>query len=129
MAKLLIFDDDENKSRWFLFDEDTEVKINYLSRTELKKINAKSMKAGRLTKGDVLDYSNVLLGRKAVSDWRKKDDHAHPGLIVKGQPLPFNQGNLDMLMTKSTEFSRFVNDICTDASLFDEEDEAQIKND
>lgn len=131
--ELVVFeDDDEPRAKWFPFDDDTEVQINYLSRAELKKINNKAAKAGRLAKRDVSDYSNCLLGRKAVGGWRKIKDHNHPGLLIKRQPFPFSPENLDFLMLRSTEFSRFVNEICIDSSLFGEdgeEDEAEVKND
>ncbi|MBA4395705.1 MAG: hypothetical protein C0407_19300, partial [Desulfobacca sp.] len=101
----------------------------YVTRQDLRKINSKSSKASRLAKEDMSDYSNCLLGRAAVLGWRKVDDHDHPGLIVKGRPFPFSQDNLDILMTKSLDFSKFVNDVCVDAEMFDLEDEDTIKND
>ena len=129
MARVAIFEDDEVRQKWFQYDEDTEVLISYIGRQDLQKINNKASKAGKLTGTAHTDYFNCLVGRKAVKGWRKAKDHDHPGLIVKYQPFPYTQENLDLLMTRSLEFSRFVNDRCTDAELFDLEDEAEIKND
>jgi len=128
MGKVAIFEDDEVREKWFPYDDDTEVLLAYIDRQGLQKINTKTIKAGKLTGTAQADYSNCLLGHKAVKGWRKIKDHDHPGLIVKGQPLPFSLENIDLLMTKSLEFSRFVNERCTDAELFDIEDEEEPKN-
>jgi hypothetical protein len=130
MADLVFFEDGDERGRWFPYDDDTEIHIDYLSRRELKKINKKVPKAKGFMGLDETDCFNVLLGRRAVRlGWRHIKNHDHPGFIVKGEPFPFNQKNLDTLMLHSIDVSRFVNDRCIDASLFDSEDEAEPKND
>lgn len=62
---------------------------------------------------------DMFLGKKAVVGWRNIKDHNHPGLLLPGgAPIPFTAENRNMLMTKSREFSEFVFQKSTNASLF-----------
>jgi len=128
MAELGVFD--EPKDKWIQYDEDTEVQIRHIGKEELRKINLKAAKTAKLTGVDSVAINNKMVGRAAVLGWRKIDDHSHPGLKMKGQPLPFTQENIDMLMRRSLEFSNFVNENCLDSKLFlDEiEEKEETKN-
>ncbi|MEM4368374.1 MAG: hypothetical protein QXO21_05145 [Candidatus Anstonellales archaeon] len=126
MGKLGIFD--EEKTKWIQFDEDTEVLLKFVSKEELKKISIKAERASRLSGVDPSDVANIQLGRTAVLGWRKIDNHNHPGLIVKGQPFPYTKENVDLLMTKSLEFSKFVNENAINSRIFLEEEEEEEKN-
>jgi len=123
MGEIGIFD--EERKRWIQFDEDTEVLIRFVDRRELRKIQNKAEKTARLTGVDADEIANKYLGRAAVLGWRKIDDHSHPGLTLKGQPLPYTPENVDMLMTRSLEFSRFVNENCINSKLFLQEEEIE----
>ena len=120
MGKLGIFNDE--RSKWIQFDEDTEVLVRFIGRQELRKMQRKAEKTANLIGVDVNDILNQKLGRAAVLGWRKMNDHKHPGLIIKDQPLPYTPENIDMLMTRSLEFSKFVNDNAVDSKLFLEEE-------
>lgn len=121
MAELVFFKDEKERGKWFPYDEDTEVHIEYMSRQGLKKINKKVPKAKGFMELDEVDCFNVLVGRKAVRlGWRHMKNHDHPGLVVAGEPYPFSQENLDTLMLYSLDFSKFVNERCTDAALFED---------
>jgi len=120
MGTIAIFDDERTK--WIQYDEDAEVLIRFVGREELRKIQRKAEKTANLTGADANDIANQKLGRAAVLGWRKIGDNNHPGLIVKGEPLPFTPENIDMLMRRSLEFSRFVNDNSIDSKQFLEEE-------
>ena len=128
MAKLVVIEDGDEREKWFPFDEDTEIQIRYLGFKDLKKLNDKANKVKRMEGRARTDFFNCLLGRKVILGWRKIDDHAHPGLIVKGNPFPYTQENIDYLMSNSSTFSKFINDYCTDAEAFDIEAEEAAKN-
>ncbi|MBI5057005.1 MAG: hypothetical protein HZB61_10365 [Nitrospirae bacterium] len=127
MAETLIVEDDHERSKFIQYDVDTEVHIKLITKRELREIGRKAAKHARLTGEDEADVSDRLLGRAVVLGWRKIADHNHPGLTVDKQPLPVCQKNIDMLMTKSLKFSRFVNQTCIDEDEFTRETE--IKND
>lgn len=121
---------DEEKTKWIQYDEDTEVCIKHTGKEVLKAINTKAAKIAKLTGADYGGVNNKLLGRATVHGWRKIDDHNHPGLMLKKQPLSFTPENIDMLMKKSLEFSNFVNENCLDSKLFlnSEEEKEDTKN-
>lgn len=123
MGKLGIFDEDQ--FRWVQFDEDTEIRLKYINKEELTKINSKAEKAARLTGTDEREVFNRLLAERAVHGWRHVDNHDHSGLIVRGEQLPFNDTNRNMLMKKSIEFSSFVNGNCTNSRLFLDDDQPE----
>lgn len=129
MGRLGIFD--EEMTRWIQFDEDTEVFIRFVGKEDLRKIFKKAERTAKLTGADSTELSNRELGRLCVMGWRKIDEHDHPGLIIKGKPLQFSPDNIDMLMKRSLDFSRFVNENAIDSRLFLEEEEekkVEIKN-
>jgi len=123
MAKFSFTDND--KTRWIQFDIDTEINIKLISKCELRDISKRASKHARLTGEDEADVADRLLGRAAVLGWRNIGDHNHPGIIVNDQPCTFTQGNIDMLMTKSLKFSRFVNQTCIDEDEFARETETK----
>lgn len=129
MGKVGIFD--EERTKWIQFDEDTEVHIRFIGKEELRKIFKKAEKTAKLTGADSTEISNRELGRTCVLGWRKIDDYNHPGLIVNNKPLSFTPDNIDMLMKRSLDFSRFINENAIDSKLFLEEEqerEAETKN-
>ncbi|RJQ44443.1 MAG: hypothetical protein C4538_10515 [Nitrospiraceae bacterium] len=116
---------DEEKNRWFQFDIDTEVQIKLITKRDLREIARKAAKRAKLTGEDEGDIADRLLGRAAVMGWRKMDDHNHPGIIVNDQPCTFCPENIDVLITRSIKFSRFVNQMCIDEDEFLEETETK----
>lgn len=130
MGEIKIFGKGEKPQTWFDFDEDTEVLIEYTQKEDLEEIRQISSRQAKMTRSENVDsIANVLLGKRKVKGWRKKDDHSHPGLIVNGEPFPFSEQNVSFLMQKSLDFSAFVNDTCLKLKLFSEaEREAEIKN-
>ena len=116
MGELDIFDVAPEK--FFSFDDDSEVLIQYQGKEVLSKIGTKAAEIERKTGASASVLMNKLTGRVAVKGWRKKADHKHPGLTIGGQPLPFTPQNVDVLMTKSIDFSNFVNQKCIDSKAF-----------
>lgn len=116
MAELFI--DDEGAEKWIQFDRDTEVLVKLQPRAALKSLARKAEKSARLTGENERDIFNLLLAKSAIKGWRKTDDHAHPGLTVNGQPLPFTLENVKMLMEKSTEFFRFIDNYAVNSREF-----------
>jgi len=118
MAELDIFK--EAPEKWFPYDADTEVLIQYQGKKVLNKILSKASEVERKTgaPGASRAIANKLTGRVAVKGWRKKTDHDHPGLTISGEPVPFTPANIDMLMTESTDFSSFVNHKCVESDAF-----------
>ena len=124
MGKLGIFEDE--RKRWIQFDEDTEVRIRFIGREELRKLQIKAEKTASLSGGDARDILCQHLGKASVLGWRKMDDHNHPGLTVAGEPLEYSPENVDMLMGKSQEFFRFVDTNSINSRIFlDEAMEAE----
>ncbi len=127
MAELGIFDDE--KEKWIQFDEDTEILIAFLPKEDLKSIIRKAEKTSRLSGESSIDIANLNIAKKVVKVWRKIRDHSHPGLMLKGQPLPFNEENIIMLMKRSYEFSNFIQEYSTNVRFFmEEDDKVEIKN-
>ncbi|MDO8282700.1 MAG: hypothetical protein Q7U10_08810 [Thermodesulfovibrionia bacterium] len=119
MAKINLTDGDKNK--WFQYDIDTEVCLRLMSKAELRAINKQAKKNSGLTSADQDEIADKKLGREAVIGWRKMADHNHPGFILNGEPLSFTPINIDLLMTKSFKFSKFVNEMCVSEDEFIEE--------
>lgn len=121
MGEIAVFEKDKKPNKWIQYDVDTEVLIFYQDREDLNAIRIKAEKNARLTGANSSKLMDIYLGRKAVGGWRKIEDHKHPGLTIGGKPIEFNERNLDMFMTKSNEFARFVNEKCVDSPEFLEE--------
>lgn len=128
MGQLGVFDDD--RSRWLRFDEDTEVRIRFLPRDALRKIQRKAEQTARLTGASASDIADAMVGHEAVLGWRKVGEHGHPGLVVNNKPLPFSLENVEMLMKRSSEFFRFVDENVINSRQFlqEERDEEESKN-
>lgn len=116
MAELDIFDVAPEK--YFPYDDDSEVLIQYQGKEVLSSIVRKAEEIERKTRVPAKDIANKLTGRKAVKHWRKTTDHEHPGLTIGGKAVEFTPANIDMLMTKSIDFSNFVNQKCIDSRAF-----------
>ncbi|MBI4822669.1 MAG: hypothetical protein HY805_00335 [Nitrospirae bacterium] len=105
---------------------DAEVFMRYVSIDELRQILKKATKTSwdrKHQKADELDpvEANRLLGRACVRDWK--------GITMEGKEYPYSPENCDFLMSKWMEFSRFVNETCTDLqALQDAEKERKTKN-
>ncbi len=116
MAELDIFE--QAPKRWFDYGGDSEVLLLYAGKEVLTRIRNKAAEIAAKTGGDFNAISIRLIGRYAVKGWRKKSDHDHPGLTIKGEPIPYSGESLDMLMRRSNEFSDFINRKCADADSF-----------
>lgn len=121
----------EDKSRWIQFDNDTEVQIRHIGRQELKALQRKADKVARMSDVDATDYFNGRLGRAAVLGWRKIKDHNHPGFVRTGEPMVFNEDNLDKFMNEWLDFSNFVNTHAIDTKMFldEKKEKEKEKND
>ncbi len=130
MGEIRIFDKGEKPQAWFDFDEDTEVLIELTEKEDLEEIRSTAIRMAKLARSDNSDHiGNILLGKRKVKGWRKKDDHNHPGLVVNGEPFSYSEKNVAFLMQKSLDFSAFVNDVCIKLKLFSDADRGeQIKN-
>lgn len=127
MAELGVFD--EERKEWIQFDEDAEVLIEFIPREELKEVSKKAEKLARKSGVDISEIQTPILGKRAVKGWRKIDDHKHPGFTIKGQPFPFSEENVVMLLKRSYEFFNFVHEYATNARFFLEaEKERAAKN-
>lgn len=130
MAEIAIFPG-TTKQRWVPYDGDTEVLIRLVDKARLDEISRVARREAELTGADRDVVVNRNFGREACRGWRKIEDHDHPGLMVGGKPLEFNQDNLDLLMRHSLEFSAFVNRNGMDARGFlgaAEADQGALKN-
>ena len=130
MGEIRIFDKGEKPQTWFDFDEDTEVLIELTEKEDLEEIRSTAIRQAKLARSENSDnIGNILLGKRKVKGWRKKDDPNHPGLVVNGEPFPYSEKNVAFLMQKSLDFSAFVNDVCIKLKLFSDADRGeQIKN-
>jgi hypothetical protein len=110
----------------WVFFEDAEVLVRYVSLEELREISKKSTKVSwdrrsRKTEEPDSMEANRLLGRAAVRGWK--------GITMEGEEYPYNEENCDFLMTRWTEFIKFVNDVCVDLqALVEHEKEERKKN-
>lgn len=113
----------EDFRAWIPF-MDAEVLIRHVSMGELREIaklatrttwDRKHQKTEEMDAGE----SNRLLGRAAVHGWK--------GLTMNGQEYPYSPENCDFLMSKWLEFSRFVNDVCTDLQALVEGELEEIR--
>lgn len=122
MAKIGIFEKAQRK--WFPYDSDTEVQIEYIDKGRINTILMKGAEAAKKLKGKSSPIQDIFLGKAAVHGWRKIGDENHPGLLMpNGDPIPFTPENRNMLMAKSQRFSEFVFRTCSDANEFIEDDE------
>lgn len=126
MATIGVFDFPPRK--YFDFDEDTEVEIEFISKDRMNKLIKKAEEAHRKLKTPQNLIYDMFLGKAAVHNWRHKDQEKNPGhpgfRLPGGSVLPFNGENRNMLMEKSSDFSNFVLRTCTSPALFLEEDPA-----
>ncbi len=105
---------------------DAVVTIAYVSPEELRKIarqaTGRSWDRRHQPKEELdQDKANILLGRKAVRGWR--------GFVEDGQEVPYSPEECDRLINRWGEFSRFVNEVCTDLqALQEQEKQATLKN-
>ena len=121
MAKIGVFETSPRK--WFPFDSDTEVNIEYIDKARVNTILMNGAEAAKKMKAKSGAIQDVYLGKAAVHGWRKVGGENHPGfLLPNGDPIPFSPENRNMLMTKSQQFSEFVYRTCTDENKFLEDD-------
>jgi hypothetical protein len=107
-------------------DAGATVSIRYVSQETLRKIARKATKRTFKDHKAIeeldADEANILLGRAAVAGWS-----GFP--LYHGESLPYSPEACDRLINKWGEFSRFVNDVCTDyARLVDAAREDTKKN-
>ncbi len=99
---------------WAPFGDDAEVQIRFITREELdrlkRKVTTKTFRRGQILEDiDTIEF-NRLLGRAAVRGWKN--------ITVGGRPFEYSPENCDILMTRSYEFSDFVNDKCVEINTF-----------
>ena len=110
---------------WIPF-QDAEVLIRYVDIEELRRLNKQATKTAwdrRHQKTEELDAleANRLLGRASVRGWKN--------ITMDGEEYPYTPENCDFLMQKWFEFSRFVNEVCTDfQAMMEAEREVKRKN-
>lgn len=110
---------------WASYDSDTEVFLEFISKDRMGAIVVKADEAAKKVGGKQNALYDMFLGKAAVHGWRKKTDHAHPGLLFPdGRPIEFNEANRNLLMKSCNEFSSFVFRNCTDSEMFLELDTA-----
>ena len=90
--------------------EEAMVRIRHVPRNEITAIARKSTKLSWNSKHQQEetvdgDKSNQLMGAAAILGWS--------GFMQNGEDFPFSPENRDMLMLKWTDFSSFVNTMCT----------------
>lgn len=114
---------------WVPFDDDSEVLFSYVPRDELQKMSKKATKVSFIKhqRTEEIDATeaDLLLGRRAVKDWRPLP--GKKGFTMHGEPFPYSPENCDLLMTKWHAFARFVNESCVDLELLMEKDQEQIQ--
>jgi hypothetical protein len=120
MARVGVFETPPRK--WFPYDTDTEVELEFISKDRMNKIvNKADAAAKKLGSPQTLIY-DMFLGKAAVHGWRHVDQEKqpnHPGLLLpNGNPLSFSDENRNMLMKGCAEFSGFVFRTCTGSAQF-----------
>lgn len=126
MAKIGIFD--EKPQKWFPYDKDTEVLIQFLDKGAVNSVLLKGANVAKQMKAKVSDLQDIYLGKAVVLGWRQISDETQPGfLLPDGTPFPFNNENRNRLMTKSKRFSEWVFSVCTNEQMFLEDDGPQLE--
>jgi hypothetical protein len=116
MAELGIFE--KPPQEYVQFDEDTEVLIEYLPPDELKDETRAAEKIAKRARVEVNDILLPRIAERCVKHWRKITDHKHPGFVVEGNPIEFNKANLLLLVKRSYEFKKFINEFVADELFF-----------
>ncbi len=107
MAKVGIFS--QSPRKWFLFDEDTEVELEYIDKERLRKLLVKADDGAKKIGEKSNVIFDILLGKTTVHGWRKVDDPTAPGLAFPdGTPLYFSDENRNLMMRRCEEFGAFV---------------------
>jgi len=126
--KIGIFDTPPQK--WFPFDQDTEILIQYIEKAKLNIILMQGAEAAKKMKAKAASVQDIFLGKAAVFGWRKIADHDQPGMLLpNGDPLPFTPENRNLAITKSQRISEFVYRIATDETKFLDEDLPELDAD
>lgn len=121
MAQIGIFE--KAPQKWIQYDEDTEVLLEYVDKEALTKLMKQANEAAQKLKMPQGTVYDMFLGKKAVHGWRNIKDHSHPGLLLPNlQPIAHTPENRNLLMTKSRDFSEFVFQKSTNATIFLEVD-------
>jgi hypothetical protein len=109
---------------WVPFGDDAEVLIRHVPLDGLQEVNKSSTvrewdrQHQPVERMDAVKR-NRLLGRAAVRDWK--------GLTVEGEEFPYSPENLDFLMTRWSDFARFVGDACTDLQALAREERRRLE--
>ena len=126
MAKIGVFETPPRK--FFQFDQDTEVELEFISKDRMNKLLKRADEGAKKLKTSQPLIYDMFLGKAAVHNWRHVDQEknpGHPGLVLPGgAPLPFNGDNRNMLMEKCAEFSSFVFRTSTSSAMFLDEEPA-----
>jgi len=116
-----------NLSAWVPFGESSRVKIRYIPRDKLREISAKSMTVNfdpktrqKREEVDPLKW-DTLLGKEAIEDW--------DGFVTGDNVCPCTPENIELFMSRWSEFAKFIGDVCVDLENLQAADlEAARKN-
>jgi len=122
MAKMGVFQTAPRK--WFPYDEDSLVLIEYINKERIGKLIEKSQKSAQALKASQSIVYDVFFGKEAVHGWKHGIKENHAGLLLpNGTPIEFTPENRNMLMRGCREFSDFVFLTATSAKNFLEDNE------
>jgi hypothetical protein len=126
MARVGIFEKPPRK--YFKYDTDTEVELEFIDKKTLDAVIKSANEAAQKVKTPQGMVYDMFLGKKAVHNWRRINDHTHPGLLLpNGEAIAFTSANRNMMMTGSRDFSEFVFRNATNATGFlDDEPAGQV---
>lgn len=100
---------------WVPFDDEVKILIRFVPRDELVAIGKKAVVVtlDPKTKKESRDYdviaADVMIAKAAVVDW--------DGLTLDGEPFPCTAENIELLVSKWGEFSKFISNACVDVGL------------
>lgn len=105
----------ERFQAWVEFGDGVAVLVRFVPRDELVAIGKKAVIVtfDPKTKKESRDYdvigADVMIAKAAIVDWR--------GLTLDGAAFPCTPENIELLITKWSEFSKFVSNACVDIGL------------
>lgn len=115
-----------DRTYWVPFGSEGEkVLVRYISKDELRTLLKQATIRKFVNHQAVEEYdarkADILLGNAAIKDWQ--------GFTFGDEPVPCNAENIELLMTRWSAFSKFINDAVTDLDLLvSAEKDATAKN-
>lgn len=110
---------------WVPYDKDASVLVEYIGREDIiaigKQATMTTVRNGQKSEEYDPVLASVMLGRRVIKDWK--------GFTENGQPFLCTPENIELLMRKSGQFARFVDEACTNLQkITDLEKEETAKN-